>query len=205
MTVAAMRRTSIKLLSTAAVLGLVGLLAGVGTWSAFSSTTANDGNSFASGTVVLGDDDSGSAMFNVSGMVPGSTQAACLKVTYTGTVPSGVRLYGTTTGTGLDQYLDVKVTRGTKSGGGGLSDCSTFAADATDYTGGGAGVVYAGTLQDYPDAWGAGVVDAPGAAESWTEHEVHAYRIDVTLRSTAPNAAQGKTATQSFVWEAQNS
>jgi len=34
------------------VLGLVAVVAGVGTWSAFTATTNNPGNSFAAGTVV---------------------------------------------------------------------------------------------------------------------------------------------------------
>ncbi len=50
---------------------------------------------------------------SMSGGVPGNTTSACIKVTFDGSLASTVRLYGATTGSGLDQYLDLKVTRGT--------------------------------------------------------------------------------------------
>ena len=64
-------RVGMKLLITAVVLGLVGVVGGLGTWSAFSDTTENDANSFESGSVTIEDDDSGSAMFSLTGMRPG--------------------------------------------------------------------------------------------------------------------------------------
>lgn len=196
--------TARKLLLTSLVLGLIGVVAGIGTWSAFSATTSNDGNSFASGTVAIGDDDANGAIFNLAAMEPGATDFGCLVVTYTGSLDANVRMYGVTGGSGLDAYLDLKVTRGTKSSGA-FDDCTNFTADVTNYTGNGAGVVYLGTLQAYPDSWAAGLQDAPGALESWATSEAHAYRIDITLQSAAPVGAQGKSATQQFTWEAQNS
>jgi predicted ribosomally synthesized peptide with SipW-like signal peptide len=197
------RKTSTgrKLLKTGVVLGLVGILAGLGTWSAFSDTTTNDGNQFTSGTVVIDDDDGGSAIFNLSGMKPSDTDSGCIKVTYTGSLASTVRLYGSTTGSGLDQYLDLKVTRGTSSGS--FDSCTGFTADGTDYIGQGAGVVYNGTLQGFPDSYGAGLVDpTSGSPETWTNPETHAYKFQVTLQDNS--AAQGKNATQQFTWEARN-
>ena len=44
---------------------------------------------------------------------PGNTDTGCIKVSYAGSLASEVRLYGTTSGTGLDAYLDLTVTRGT--------------------------------------------------------------------------------------------
>jgi hypothetical protein len=196
-----------KLLLTSLVLGVIGAVAGIGTWSAFSGTTSNDANSFASGTVAIGDDDANGAIFSLSAMKPGDTDFGCLIVTYTGTLPANVHLYGTTTGTGLDAWLDVKVTRGAKTTGA-FDSCTTFTPDATNYIGAGAGVVYSNTLTAYPDTtYAAGLLDPPpiGTLESWTTGESHAYRIDVTLSASAPVGAQGKTATQQFTWEAQNS
>jgi len=43
----------------------------VGAFSAFSSTTANSGNSFASGTVVLADNDANAAMYQLTNQKPG--------------------------------------------------------------------------------------------------------------------------------------
>jgi predicted ribosomally synthesized peptide with SipW-like signal peptide len=199
-------RSAAKLGLTMLVIALVGVVAAIGTWSAFSSVTTNPSNSFTAGSVTLTDNDAGSAMFNVMGMVPGSTDTGCIKVSYTGTVTSNVRLYGTTGGTGLDQYLDVKVTRGVYTPSDPSFDsCTNFSADATNYIGAGAGVIYNGTLQAYADTYSAGLVDpTSGSPEAWTNPENHVYKFEITLQSSAPNAAQGLTATEDFTWEARN-
>jgi hypothetical protein len=159
--------------------------------------------------VNLTDNDANSAMFNVTGMVPGQTDTGCIRVRYTGTVASNVRLYGTTTGTGLDQYLEVKVTRGAYSPSEPAFDsCTNFSADSTDYIGAGAGVIYNGTLQAYPDNFDAGRVDpTSGSPEAWGSPgspEDHVYKFEITLQASAPNAAQGLSATQEFIWEARD-
>ena len=60
-------------------------------------------------------------------------------------------LHGTTTGTGLDAYLDLKVTRGTYSPSTpAFKSCTNFQPDGTNYIGAGNGVIYNGTLQGYP-------------------------------------------------------
>jgi predicted ribosomally synthesized peptide with SipW-like signal peptide len=195
-------RLSTKLGLSLLVLALIGVAVGVGTWSAFSSTTQNSGNSFSAGTVVLTDDDSGSAMLSLANAKPGDSDTACIVVSYTGSLAATVRLYGATAGTGLDQYLDVTVTRGSKSSA--FDGCADFVADGTNYIGSGNGVIYSGTLRGYPDSYGAGVVDpTPGSPESWTNPESHAYRFVVTVQND--DNAQGLNATQTFTWEARNS
>jgi predicted ribosomally synthesized peptide with SipW-like signal peptide len=198
-------RTGLKLVVTLLLMVVLGLAAGLGTWSAFSSTTANEGNSFAAGTVVLSDNDTGSSMLALTSAKPGDSDVSCINVSYTGTLASTVRLYGTTTGTGLDQYLDVTVTRGTAAAG--FDDCTGFTPDATDYDGAGPngnGVVYSGTLQGFADSYAAGLVDpTSGSPESWTNGEAHVYKVSVSVQDN--NAAQGLNATQTFTWEARNS
>jgi len=189
-----------KLAATALVIGLVGAVAGAGTWSAWSATTDNEDNAFETGTVAISDNDGGSSpMFTLSGLSPESAPAVrCILVTYDGTLDSSVRLYGTTTGSGLAQYLDVTVTRGTLPDDD--FDCAGFTADATNYIGAGAGVVFDDTLQAYPDAYAAGLDDPlPGAPESWATDEAHAYRFEVAVQDD--DAAQAKTANQVFTWE----
>lgn len=182
-------------------LALAGLLT-ARTLSAFSGSTANPGNALAAGTVVLTDNDSGTAVFNLAGMKPGDTDTGCIQVTSSGSVPSVVRLYGVTTGTGLDAYLDLTVTRGTVSSGS-FDDCTNFSADATNHIGLGAGVVYQGTLAAFPDDWTGGVVDAaPAVPAAWATGEIHAYKFQMTLQDN--NAAQGLSAIQAFTWEARN-
>jgi hypothetical protein len=115
-----------------------------------------------------------------------------------------VRLHGTTTGSGLDQYLDLKVTRGVYSPSDpAFKSCTNFQADGTNYIGAGNGVIYNGTLQAFPDDYASGLVDPlSGSPESWTTGEAHVYRIDVTLQNNF--SAQNKDAAQTFRWEARN-
>jgi len=61
--------TARKLLLTALVLGALGGAAGLGAYSAFSGTTSNPGDSFTAGTVTLGDNDAGAALYNVSNQI----------------------------------------------------------------------------------------------------------------------------------------
>jgi hypothetical protein len=195
------RRSALVLLAIA----LVATIAGAQTWAAYSATTDNAANSFATGTVALSDDDSGAALLTLVAAVPGATDTGCITVTYTGSLASAVRLYGTTStgGTGLDAYLDLKVTRGSFTGAAPAFDaCTGFAPDAADY-GSGAGVVYDGTLLGYPDDYATGVVDPPtGGPASWTTGESHVYQLRVTLQDDV--GAKGKTASQIFTWEARS-
>jgi hypothetical protein len=178
--------------------------AGGATYAAYRATTNNSGNTIEAGSVKLDDNDGGSATVSFSTGYPGHTDTGCVKVTYTGSLASAVRMYGTTTGSGLDQYLDLKITRGSYSPSDpGFRSCTNFNADATNYIGAGAGVVYNGTLQAYADTYAAGLVDpTSGSPESWTNNESHVYKIQVTLQNN--NAAANKSATQVFTWEARN-
>jgi hypothetical protein len=193
------RRLQHKLLGSMVVLGLVGLVVGTGAWSAFSATTGNPGDNFQAGTVTLSDNDSGAMFVNLTGLIPGNTYTNCIRVDYTGSLAAEVRMYGTTGGTGLANYLTMTVTRGTA---GAWNTCAGWAGDATDYGNGGAGVVYRGALADYPDDWDGRLVDTPTQQESWTNPESHYYKFTITVDDD--NQAQGLTATQTFTWEARN-
>jgi hypothetical protein len=178
--------------------------AGAATYAAFVATTSNPGNRVEAGSVKLSDNGDGSALVSLASAVPGDTISACVKVTSGGSLNSTVRLHGTTTGGGLDQYLDLKVTRGTFSPSTpAYRSCGNFQADGTDYIGAGNGVIYNGTLQGYPDDYASGLVDpTSGAPETWSSGEAHVYRFDVTLQQNF--AAQGQDAAQTFRWEARN-
>ena len=188
-------------------LGAIALLvplAGGATFAAYTATTQNSGNRVEAGSVKLSDNGDGSSLMSMASGVPGDTTSACIKVTFDGSLASTVRLYGTTTGSGLDQYLDLKVTRGTYNPSTpAFKSCTNFQADATNYIGAGNGVIYNGTLQGYPDDYASGLVDPlSGSPESWSNGEVHVYRFDVTLQNNF--AAQTLDATQTFSWEARN-
>jgi predicted ribosomally synthesized peptide with SipW-like signal peptide len=196
--------TPTRSLLAVVAIALVAALARAGTWAAYSADTMSTGNSFASGTVALTDNDSDTSKLSLTAAKPGDADSGCIVVTYTGTLDSAVRLYGTTTGSGLDAYLDLTVTRGTFPGTPPAFDsCTNFAADATDYLGSGRGVIYSGTLQGFPDDYAAGRVDPLAAGpETWTNGESHVYKLEVTLQNNL--AARSLNAVQTFTWEARN-
>jgi predicted ribosomally synthesized peptide with SipW-like signal peptide len=186
------------------VLALLALAAGGVTFAAYTATTQSNSNRIEAGSVKLSDNGDGTSLMSMAAGVPGVTTSACVKVTFDGSLASTVRLYGTTTGNGLDQYLDLKVTRGTYSPSEpAYKSCTNFQADGTDYIGAGNGVIYDGTLQGFPDDYAAGLVDPTGGSpESWTNAEAHVYRFDVTIQQNF--AAQTLNAAQTFSWEARS-
>lgn len=166
--------------------------------AAFVASTSNSGNSISAGSVVLTDEDGG-APFATLNMDPGTIGSACQRVIYNGTLPAHVRLYGTTTGTGLESNLGLTIIRGTRATGGGIS-CTGFTADAQVYLRGMApGVVFAGTLADFPDAAAVAIHDKPQGG-AWATGEVHTFQFIFTGGSS--KAADGKNASQTFTWMA---
>ena len=197
------RSTRSKLLATALVVGLVGVVAGYGTWSAFSSTTSNSGNQFSAGTVTLADNDGGVALLALSGAKPGDADEGCITVNYTGSLAATVKLYGsgtTTSASSLAQYLDLTITRGSFVSAPAFDSCTGFVADV------GGGVLYNGTLGAYNSAhsnFANGLTDTNnGTTEVWANGEAHVYKIRVAVRDD--NNAQGLNVTETFTWEAQN-
>jgi predicted dehydrogenase len=202
-----MLRRAVRRSRTAAMLvgcALLGITGGTTTFAAFNGQGSNAGNSVQAGSVSITDNDNGVAMMGFSSALPGTSDTSCITVTYNGSLSSNVRLYGTTGGTGLAQYMNLTVTRGTYSATPPAYDsCTNFVPDATNYTGAGTGVVYNGTLEGFADNYAAGLTDPTTAAqETWTSGESHVYRFQVSVQENV--AAEGKTATQSFTWEARN-
>jgi hypothetical protein len=195
-------RLALKLLASAGLLGLVGVAAGAGTMSSLNDSTANPGNAFTSGTVKLSDNDAGTALAAFSAGKPGTTATGCVNVTYAGTLPASVRIYGTTTGTGLGAYLDLKITRGKFTGTPAAGSCTGFTADTTDY-GNGAGIVFTGLLSALGSTAATGVVDPLASSPAtWAAGDVHAYKVQVTVRDDP--GGQVKNASSSFTWIASN-
>lgn len=151
------------------------------TSAAWTDTTRNDGNSWATGTVSLTDNDAGVAMFSVTGMVPGQIKQNSIVVTNASTIPLDVRLYGQNLVNTdlLAQYLNLKI--GTTAG---------------------AGDIFTGTLLGFVDpitghtsfATGTPVIDM---AASGTQ----TYHFWVELDAATPTEFQTKTAGIDFVWE----
>jgi hypothetical protein len=189
-----------KLGLTALVLAVAIAAVGLGTYSAFSATTTNSANNISSGTVIIGDNDSGSAMYGVTNQKPGDTVQQCIKVTYTGSINSAnVRLFINGTVGTLGQYIDLSIRTG--SGNPTFPGCTGFTPDATD--------LYSGTLSNFASTYtsiGNGLLDAgPGAASSWATNDTVVYRFTLQLQASAPDTAQNSSVgSHGFTWGAQN-
>lgn len=192
-----------KMLITLLVIGVVGTLAGVGTFSAFSSTTDNTGNSFDAGTVYIADNDAAAAMYNVSNGKPGTTVTRCIRVTYTGTLDSDVRLYTSSTINAVGAYIDLTIDKGTFSGANTFPNCTNYVNETSG--------IYSGTLGNFAttrNSYASGVSTYPGAATKWVANDFVAYRVTLTLQDN--NAANGGaggpllSGLHGFIWEARN-
>ena len=217
-----------------AVVLVVGMLVSAGmVWqassAAFSATTANPGDTFSTGTVVLNDNDggvtpmSGTAIFNVGAMKPGDSVTRCLNVIYSGSaVTTPIRFYTTTTtdatvGGGpqtLGTYLTAVVEEGN-----GATDTA-----CTGYSSAGATVVFDTTRRSgtaataerpagsMADLTGNNTSYATGLAGTWTPapaSTTRSYKFTVALPSTGSdstdNTLQNKTLTTTFTWETRTS
>jgi hypothetical protein len=159
---------------------------------------------WSTASMVLTDDDTDQALFSVAGMIPGESRSRCLTVTYTGTVPAQVRLYGSVGGSGLADHLDLRITRGSIPGAG-AADCTGFTPDGAAHLGQGhdPGVVYDSTLSAFPTSWTGAREDPDGTDTGhWLPGDTHAYRFTLTLRGE--DAGAGLTATPTFVVAARN-
>jgi hypothetical protein len=179
---------------------LSGLVVWQSSYAAFSTTTVNSSNSFASGSVILTDDDSSTAMFTPTLLKPLDTGTKCIVVTSTGTLASTVELYATTFSTtnALASWLDMVIDEGT--GGtfatSGPTSCTGFVLG---------GNIYTGTLATFGTTKTNFATGVGTWAPAGTGSPTKTYRIKYTLNTATPNTAQSGTAALGFTWEAQNS
>jgi hypothetical protein len=195
--------TIVSLIAVPAALAASGLVVAQSSYSAYSATTVNPTNNWATGTVALSDDDNNTAAFSASNLKPGSTGSRCIVVSSTGTLPASVKLYGTGAATtnALASNIVLTITQGT--GGSAAGGCAGFTALPT-----GSGV-YSGTLSDFGStatsfASGAGTWNTAGVP-SGSPAETRTYQLTYAVKADAPNSTQGGTAAIGFTWEAQNS
>ena len=186
-----------KFLLSALVVAVLGSIAAFGVFAAFSQTTVNSGNSFAAGTVTIGDNDAGSALYNVSNRKPGDSVTSCIRVTYSGTLTSDVHLYTADPIGAIGPYVNLTIDAGTQPAAV-FPSCTGFTADA-------GGPLFNGTLAGFSAAhnsYANGVVDYPGTvATSWSPSDVVVYRFTVSLQDN--NSAAGlASGSHAFTWEA---
>jgi len=185
-----------KVLLTLLVVGLLGGAAVVGTVSAFSGTTSNDGNSFSAGTVIIADNDAGSVLYNVSGQEPGQYTVKCIKLTYTGSLDADVKLYTPSSVNASAQYINLTVEKGT-SDTAVFPDCGTFNSESTIYSGTLSG--FAATANSYAN----GIAAYPGSQTAWVQNDTLVYRFTLSVQDD-PAAQGASSGLHSFTWEAQS-
>lgn len=190
-----------KVLLTVLCMSSLGSVAAMGVFGGFSSTTSGAGSQFASGTVDLGDNDLGGALYNVTNAKPGESVSKCIKVTYTGTLDADVRIYTSSSIGSLGQYIDLTITPGSQTTPS-FPSCTGFTADS-------GGALYTGTLAAFgtgKNSYATGVADWPFASPTkWRTNDSVVYQITATFQSSAPDAAQGlTTGATAFNWEARN-
>ncbi|TMM38297.1 MAG: hypothetical protein E6F99_09720 [Actinobacteria bacterium] len=194
------KRMRLALLLAAIPIGLLGsgLFVWQASYSAFSDTTTNGANSWSAGTVTISSAP-GTAMFTASGLKPGDNGTACIKVTYTGSLNSVVKLYlknADLTGTGLATYLTFQVNEGT----GNNANCSDFAQSANDYN-----AVGMGDTTKTLSGFNTTAHDYSTGLSSWSATTGGTKTYEFIWQLQDNNSAAGLTAGATFTWEADNS
>lgn len=191
-------RLAVWLVAPAALIAS-GLAVSAASYSAFSSSTSNPTSNWNAGSVKLTDDDSNTALFNATALKPASTDSKCIVVSSTGSLPSAVKLYGTTPATtnAFSSYVNLTVTQGTGSSFGATTSCAGFTPLATGAT------LYSGTLANF----GSTYTNFANGLTGWTTaggNEARTYQFTYTVDPNTPNTAQSGTASIGLTWEAQN-
>lgn len=193
--------TPTKIVRTLLLLGVVACIAGAGVFSAFSSQTDNPGNVITAGTVTLEDNDGGTALYALNAAKPGDSKAACIKVTYKGSLPATVKLFTPSSIGELGPQVTLKVEAGSQATST-FPSCEGFTAFATG------GTLFEGTLASFAaekNGYANGITTFPTGATKWETNSSVVYRVTATLSASAPDTAQGKTTgTHILRWEAQN-
>jgi hypothetical protein len=175
-----------------------GIVVGTASYSAFSATTSNPTSNWSAGSVALTDDDNNVALFNATGLKPGSTGQNCITVTSTGSLPSTVKLYGTGAATtnALSSNITIQILQGT---GGGFGTCTGFTALGTG------GTLYNGTLAGFATGSTNFATGLGSWAPTGTASESRVFEFVYTVSPTAPSTVMGGTASIGLTWEADNS
>lgn len=206
------------MLAAAVPVGMVvsGALVWQSSYAAFSASTTNPGNNWASGTVVLTDNDnSNAALFNSAddgNLAPGNSRSKCITVAYTGTLTANeIKMYVTTPVSGvtdLDPHLNITVERKVATDATADYTCATYDANAGTET-----TVYGSDANLTDDAsaftlaalktadpdYANGTVVATNAANPTNIAFKISYRLKNSV--TPDNSAMNKESDATFNWE----
>lgn len=177
---------------------LIAVLVVTSSRAAFVAQNDNTTNTVTAAAIDLVDNDSGSAMFNSVGLMPGTNVEKCIDVTYNGNIdPLLVKIYATAAPTGtLGTYLNLTVDVGNDTADA-YGTCTNFGLV------GGSTNVYTGTLaafaSSHPDY-------ANGRSTTWDPTgtgQTRTFRFTLSVQDNA--AAEGLTSNFGFSWETRTS
>jgi hypothetical protein len=194
--------------ATAPAFGLLaaGLLVWQGSYAAFSATTVDTNNTWATGQLALtnngglaGYSAATSATFGGANLKPGATGTTCLTVKSIGTSAGTLAMYENSftdsAPAGLAAQIQLTVTQGVAAADV-LANCAGFPAVST-------AVVTNQPLSTFPATYATAAGTTAVAAGTVLE----AYKVVWTFVSTGTNpgdsALMGKSATANFTWEIQ--
>jgi hypothetical protein len=190
-----------RIFITAAVLALMAGVAVFTTSAAFTATTSNPGNQSEAGTVAIGDSDAGTGvLYNALNQKPGSGNgptARCIRVSYSGSLASAVKLYRDAVTNGSQFRLKVERGGNTLTAPAANMNCTGFTASSTPFD---------NTLDQFPTTYAAGIDGKAGGA-AWSTGNTEDYRFTIyTVDDATPNAHTSAldSGSHSFTWEAQN-
>jgi hypothetical protein len=177
---------------------LVALLVVTSSRAAFVAQNDNTTNTVTAASIDLTDNDSGSAMFNSSGLMPGTNVEKCIDVTYTGNIdPLLVKLYATAAPTGtLATYLNLTVDVGADTADA-FGTCTNFGVV------GGSTNVYTGTLAAFASAYPDYATSRSTTWDPTGTGQTRTFRFTVSVQDVP--AAEGLTTTFGFSWETRTS
>jgi hypothetical protein len=166
-------------------------------YSLYSVTKTNVGNTFATRTVDLSNDGT-SPLFSMTGIVLGQTDNRCIKISSDTVLPTTVKLYtaiGTAPANDISQYVNIKIEKGT---GGTFASCGSFSPATTPFN------AALNTLTATYTNFGNGL--GPWSLTGASLPETLSYRITWTFSASAPGTTQsGSVPSVTFTWEARTS
>ncbi len=172
---------------------LLSAAAVAGSGADFTASSANPSNTFASGTLTIGNSKAGVAVLSASNLRPGeAAQTGDVDIENTGSLSGAFTLArGTVTNTDVANPLAGKLNLT-------VTDCGAFTGPTPPTCGDGDDVSrYAGTVADMGTPG-----HAVGALGTFAAGDKHRYRFTVALDGSADNAHQGDGATVQFDFNA---
>lgn len=186
-----------------AALLVSGLVVSQASYSAFSATTNNAGNSWASGSLALTNDSAATALFTATNIKPGDSASKCITISTSANVASTLKLYAANYSKGtksLGDRVNVTVTSGSFPAAAPANGaCTGFVTGTVVVPAATSLTAFAAASTNY--ATGADSYALPAGG-------TRTYKIDWTFASTGSpvtdNPYQGDTASIGFTWESQS-